>query len=212
MATTDAAELRRQKILLNGEKRLEMLLGIKNSETSATDITNDSVKEVHLTHLSTRLIEPEIVQPPIEIIQTKRSSIVADVASPTTETPIINDKFKCQFTGYSNLEIMIIFSLAIITTLLFYFEKSDLIYQNALLPFVTFEIAHLILHFNCLPATSTQYQMFITLLRLCGIPQTSLKNLLTTLNFLFILNDNFVIYLFCFIICNMLLHLLVVLF
>lgn len=28
MATTDAAELRRQKILLNGEKRLEMLLGI----------------------------------------------------------------------------------------------------------------------------------------------------------------------------------------
>lgn len=39
MATTDAAELRRQKILLNGEKRLEMLLGIfsvLNWITSAT--------------------------------------------------------------------------------------------------------------------------------------------------------------------------------
>lgn len=35
----------------------------------------------------------------------------------------------CQFTGYSNLEFAIISSLALITSLLFFLDRSDLIFQ-----------------------------------------------------------------------------------
>lgn len=36
---------------------------------------------------------------------------------------------KCHFTGFSNLEIVLLFTIATITTLLFYFEISDIIYN-----------------------------------------------------------------------------------
>jgi len=57
-----------------------------------------------------------------------------------TQTPVINPKptpqietnanvKKCHFTGFSNLEIVLLFTIATITTLLFYFEISDIIYN-----------------------------------------------------------------------------------
>ncbi len=59
----------------------------------------------------------------------------------------------CKFNGYSNHEILIMFLIALLTCLLFYFRNSQLIYHNALLPFFSFEIGHLIFHFKCLPVS-----------------------------------------------------------
>ena len=51
-------------------------------------------------------------------------------------------------------------------------------------------------------STNPQFQMFKTLLGLCGISQKSLKNLMIVFNFLFILIDHFVIYIFCLVLVN----------
>ena len=76
---------------------------------------------------------------------TRRSSISAantvNVISPQINTTPLNETQsknednnksilkRCRFTGNSNLEIVINFLIAFTTTLLFYFEKSDIIYH-----------------------------------------------------------------------------------
>jgi len=237
MSTDDAAELRRQKILRNKERRLELLLGIKNSNGD-TDLPSINLMSCssETTHFSSTLPSKTETVTLLEngssissnSSTVRRASVsigtntsttwlkqtkVAAAANTSTvnKTPLDSSNesilTRCRFTGNSNLEVLINFLIAFTTTLLFYFQKSDIIYHNVLLPFATFELAHLIFHFKCLPSTSSQFQMFVTLLTVCGIPQTSLKNLMTTLNFLFILIDNFVIYMFCFILSSMLVHL-----
>lgn len=220
----DAAELRRQKILRNSSRRMELLMGIKNQgensqpepvavikppllvQTSKEPVsTSSSLQTVNNNH-------PLTHSPTENLVQRKKPSIL--FTKPVSESDLTsggqikissdeNINGNCKFNGYSNNEIAIMFLLAFATSLLFYFEQSAFINESALLPFVTFELGHLLLHFKSLPSTGSQFQMFQTLLRLCGIPQRSLTNLMTVFNFLFILVDNFAIYLFSFVVVNL---------
>ncbi len=77
---------------------------------------------------------------------TKRSSVSAvnntetdtsprktSMATSETKTKNVDENKNilniCRFTGHSNLEILINFLIAFATTLLFYFQKSDIIYH-----------------------------------------------------------------------------------
>lgn len=122
-----------------------------------------------------------------------------------SDDTLSNQEVKCKFNGYSNTEITVFFLIAFVSTLLIYSKYSVYTFQNVMFPFFTFELAHLIVHYKYIPSTSSQFQMFSTLLQLCGISHKSLKNLMMLFNFLFILIDNFILYIFSFVCINIIL-------
>ncbi|CAF0766565.1 unnamed protein product [Brachionus calyciflorus] len=236
----DAAELRRQKILKNSEKRLQLLMGVKNSEnqiklgetvepneslrTRRVDETvsignknNSNSTEInqlndHAKEISDLTINNNNNIPNSKLNLINEKSLIDDYEE--SESDVLNQNKKSnlpndlsyKFNGYSNIEILILFSLACFTSILFYLDFSQIINHNVLLPFFTLELGHLAFHLKYLPAKSSQFQLFHSLLQLCGISQRSLKNLMIALNFLFILIDNFVIYILSFVLINLILN------
>ncbi|RNA01936.1 hypothetical protein BpHYR1_044601 [Brachionus plicatilis] len=189
--SSDLAELRRQKILKNSERRLQLLMGLENSENQTN--LEESVHKI-IEDKTTKVCPSEknrIHQQPEShflLSNEKTTEVLPDEKKAEKNDQIL----AYTFNGHSNVEIVLFFVLALLSSTLFYLKQSSLMYHNVLLPFFTLEAAHLIVHLKYFPATSSQFQLFRTLLQLCGISQKSLKKLMVALNFLFILIDNFV--------------------
>jgi hypothetical protein len=147
----DAAELRRQKILKNSQNRLNLLMGVKNedSESSLNAIANEikypasdlipnpaSTTTPNESSANTSTQQQEITHRRKNSNRvgatTEKSNILPESKiedQVQTEPESSNNSTICKFNGYSNKEIVIFFFIALSTSLLFVFQKSDYIFQ-----------------------------------------------------------------------------------
>lgn len=155
----DAAEQRRQKILRNSNRRMELLLGMKQHQPMGSDQQQQLpvIKQPFLVQTSTNkdtsstssFNENEMIsalseQPKVTTtnsvpVQRKKGSILftkpSDAADLSTGQIRINGSDTaalsghCRFNGYSNNEIIIMFLLAFLTCMLFFFDQSYYIGQ-----------------------------------------------------------------------------------
>ena len=135
----DAAELRRQKILKNSQNRLNLLMGVKNENSEATpsETASPSADSTPISASTTPNEEPATHhQEPTHRRNrigdtTERANLLAepqiDQVQASKDSP--NSSTICKFNGYSNKEIVIFFLIALSTSLLFLFQRSDYIFQ-----------------------------------------------------------------------------------
>lgn len=158
----DAAEQRRQKILRNSNRRMELLLGMKQDSGLGTDQQQQQqpvVKQPLLVQTSTNKdtsstlngnemlstsYEPKASTSSVPV-QRKKGSILFSKPNETadlstgqiringSDTAALNSG-QCRFNGYSNNEILIMFLLALFTCMLFFFEQSYYIGQVGCVP------------------------------------------------------------------------------
>ena len=139
-SVTSAAELRRQKILQNQQRRLEMLMGIKNAEAEIKDgeILSSSLPEVNpnrhidsfIDEIQTNTTTPPPSKLPRAIFPQSNEAIIGDkcdkpedLKKNLTALPFL------KFNGYSNAEIVILVVLALFSTLVFQLGHADIIYK-----------------------------------------------------------------------------------
>ena len=135
----DAAEQRRQKILKNSQNRLNLLMGVKNenSEAIPSETTSPSIDLTPISSITTPNEEPAThhQEPPQRRNRvgdtTERANLLAEPQIDQVQTPqdSSNSSTICKFNGYSNKEIVIFFLIALSTSLLFLFQRSDYIFQ-----------------------------------------------------------------------------------
>ena len=139
------AELRRQRILKNCEKRLDLLIGVKNSDRNSENefvpkfVDADPMstfKSENANNISNIVSQNASIDKKISSTRETVSNISKTTIdqhnlfrAPKVNVPENFEKTKCSFNGYSNQEIFLLFSISLCSCIFFMFEISNYIYQ-----------------------------------------------------------------------------------